>query len=260
MMFEQMINPVFLELGPLQIRYYGLVYAIGFLVAYFLLYRIAKQGKIKNLDEERADQLILYMIIGGIVGGRLAHFLFYNFQLLISHPLEIFLIWHGGMSFHGGIIGMALAIWLFARRNHIKFYKIADIVVLPAAFFLIFGRIANFINSELVGVVADPARVPWCVKFPVVDDNCRHPSQLYEAGKNAVIFTMLLLMSVKGKFKDGVLFWTFVLMYGSLRFIINFWRQDDILFLGISTGQFLSIIMVPVAAYFLWKLHGKEKK
>ncbi|MBN1792804.1 prolipoprotein diacylglyceryl transferase [Candidatus Woesearchaeota archaeon] len=256
-MFINNINPVLLSLGPLQIRYYGLVYALGFLAAYYLIYKFSKEGKIKNMTSERSDILTLYMIIGGIAGGRLFHFIFYNLASLIQNPLELFYIWHGGMSFHGGLLGMAFAIWLFCRRYHVSFYKVADLIAIPSAFFLFLGRVANFINSELVGIVTNSEKTPWCVVFEKVDDACRHPSQLYEAGKNLLIFGTLMMMRLKGKLKDGIAFWTFILMYGTLRFITNIWRDDPRLY-GISTGQFLSLLMIPVAIYFLWKINRKK--
>jgi len=249
------INPVIAQLGPFQIRYYGLVYALGFLITYLLLRRLAKKKTIANFTLDLADTFILYEIAGIIIGARVFEFLFYNPSILISHPWELFMTWHGGMSFHGGIIGAVLAGLIFCRKHKVSFYKLADFMVLPTAIFLFFGRIANFMNGELAGTKTN---VPWCVVFRDYD-GCRHPSQLYEAAKNMVIFFTLLVMYTKKRFKDGMIFWTFILMYGVLRFIINFWR-DDPRFLGISTGQYLCLVMIITSIFFLFKINKRPLK
>ncbi|KYK25623.1 hypothetical protein AYK26_05790 [Euryarchaeota archaeon SM23-78] len=252
-MFIHNINPVLVSIGPFEIRYYGLVYAVGFLVSYFLLRWIAKKKKIKNLTPDRADILILYLILGAIIGARVLLFVFYQPLTFITDPLEVLRIWTGGMSFHGGLIGAVIAGLLFCKKYKVNFYKLGDFLVMPLAFFLFIGRIANFVNGELVGIKTS---VPWCVVFKNYD-GCRHPSQLYEALKNLFIFFALYFMytkkSLKKKLKDGVIFWSFVIMYGLLRFIITFWRDDPI-FLGLSGGQYLSLLMVLMGAFFLFKI------
>jgi phosphatidylglycerol:prolipoprotein diacylglycerol transferase len=257
-MFYHNINPVLLNVGPFEIRYYGLVYAIGFLVVYFLFRWLAKKGEIKNFNLEKADFLTLYLIIGSIVGARLLLFVFYSPATFISDPWEVFRVWNGGMSFHGGIIGAVVSCLVFCKRHKINFYKLADFAVLPLSFFLIFGRIANFINGELVGTKTN---VPWCIVFKDYD-GCRHPSQLYEAAKNLVMFISLSILyfskSIKNKLKDGIIFWLFVMMYGVLRFIITFWR-DDPRYFGLSMGQYLCIAMVIASIYFLFRIQKHKK-
>ncbi len=252
-MFYHNINPALLSIGPLEIRYYGLVYAIGFIAAYLLLRHTAKKGKIRNFDESKADTLIIYLVLGAIIGARFLLFVFYHPGTLIREPLEVLMIWHGGMSFHGGLIGAVIAGLLFCKKHKISFYQLADLAVLPLAFFLFLGRIANFINGELVG---NRTSVPWCVVFPGYD-GCRHPSQLYEALKNLIIFFVLSFMytkdNIKKRLKEGVIFWGFVLIYGALRLIITFWR-DDPRFLGLSGGQYLSLAMFITASVFLFKI------
>ena len=259
-MFIHNINPVLLSIGPLNIRYYGLVYAVGFLAAYLLFRWLAKKGEIKNFTAEKADIFILYVIIGAIAGARILLFVFYHPQTLIANPLEVFMLWHGGMSFHGGIIGAVAAGLLFCKKHKVNFYKLADFAVLPLSFFLVFGRIANFINGELVGIKTS---VPWCVVFPKVDNACRHPSQLYEAIKNLFMFLVLSILyfskELKKKLKDGVICWLFVLMYGVLRFIITFWREDPTYFLGLSGGQCLSLAMAVISIAFLFKITRNKK-
>jgi phosphatidylglycerol:prolipoprotein diacylglycerol transferase len=152
------------------------------------------------------------------------------------------------MSFHGGLMGIALAVWLFARRNSMRFYQLADLLVIPAAIALFFGRVANFVNGELIGT---PSSLPFCIQYEYVQ-GCRHPSQLYEAFKNLVIFGVLLAVRQRKKLKEGTLFWLFVLLYGSLRFLVTFLR-DDPRFLGVSMGQYLSLAMVIAALFYFRK-------
>jgi phosphatidylglycerol---prolipoprotein diacylglyceryl transferase len=255
-MFVNNIDPVLAQIGPVEIRYYGLVYTLGFLTAYLLLNQVARKKIIKNLDESRAEGLLIWLIIGVVAGARIFSFVFYTPHLLLNKPWEILFIWHGGMSFHGALAGSFLATYFYCRINRIKFYQVADFLVLPASVFLFLGRIANFINSELVGTIADPQKSPWCVVYKRVDEYCRHPSQLYEAAKNLLIFFTLMAIHASKKLKDGTLFWTFILLYGSLRFVVNFWRDDPTLF-GISTGQAFSLAMIPVSTYFLYKIYKK---
>ena len=253
-MFYHNINPVLVSIGPFDIRYYGLVYAVGFLIAYLLLRWVAKKGWIDNLNPDRADILTIYLVLGAIIGARLLLFVFYQPATFFTDPLEVLMIWHGGMSFHGGLVGAVVAGLLFCRKYKIRFYQLGDFLVLPLAFFLFIGRLANFVNGELVGTRTN---LPWCVVFPDYD-GCRHPSQLYEALKNLVIFFVLLFLYTKKKLKEGVVFWSFVLMYGVMRFIITFWREDP-RFLGLSGGQYLSLIMAIVAIVMLFVITRNKK-
>jgi len=243
------MNPVLLNLGFLQIRYYSLVYIVGFLVTYYLLLKVAEKKIVKNLTKDAVEDFIIYLIFGTIIGGRVLDFVFYNPSIIWTNPLEILYIWHGGMSFHGGLIGAVIGTFLFTKKHKVEFYDIADIIVLPLSFFLFLGRIANFINGELWGTVTN---VPWCVNFPGVE-GCRHPSQIYEAIKNLAIFGFLMFFR-KRKLKKGVMFWTFVLLYGTLRFLTNFFR-DDTRWFGLSMGQYLSLAMFIVAIVFLYRIN-----
>ncbi|NQU98822.1 prolipoprotein diacylglyceryl transferase [Candidatus Woesearchaeota archaeon] len=243
------MNPVLLKLGFLEIRYYSLVYIIGFLLAYFVLIKAVKSKKVKNLTKAAAEDFMVYLILGSIIGGRLFHFIFFNPSVIWTDPLEILFIWHGGISFHGGLIGAVVGYYFFRKKYDVKFYDLADLLMIPFAFTLFLGRIANFINGELWGTVTN---VNWCVQFQGVE-GCRHPSQLYEAAKNLVIFGVLWFMKDMKKLKKGMIFWSFVLMYGLLRFIVNFWRDVDR-----EMGQILSLIMVVIAVYFLFKLKNSK--
>lgn len=254
-MYVHTLDPVFMHLGPLEIRYYGLVYVLGFLLCYWLLGKAAKQGAVKNLTKERVDDLVLYLFLGLLVGARLFYFLFFSSAPFFSDPLAFFRIWEGGMSFHGGVVGIAAAGFVFCRRFKVSFYQLGDLVVVPAAFALFLGRIANFVNGELVGRVTD---VSWCVQFPEYD-GCRHPSQLYEAAKNLGIFFVLLWMQTKRKFKEGFLFWSFICLYGLFRFVTNIWR-DDVLYFGVSLGQCFSLAMFVVAVIVLVQRYRDDVK
>lgn len=251
-MFVHNLEPILVQIGPVAIRYYGLAYVLGLILAYWVLNRLAKQGNIRNLTRENLEELILWVAGGVILGGRLGYFVFYAPARLFSEPISIFRVWEGGMSFHGALLAIAFAIWMFSRKHKVAFYDIADALVIPAALGLFFGRIANFINGELIGITTD---VSWCIQYDGVD-GCRHPSQLYEAGKNLFIFIALWYLQTKRKLKDGILFWLFVLSYGILRFLITFYREDP-RFFGLSEGQILSAIMALVAMFFLWRIQRK---
>ncbi len=241
--------PAGFSIGILNIRYYGIIYALGFIVAYLFL---RKEKEFLKLSEENLDKLFLYLIIGTILGARIFDFIFYRPDLLFS--LEIFKIWNGGLSFHGGLIGIVTAIYLFSKKHKVEIYKITDTLTIPASLMLFFGRIANFINAELVGRVTN---VPWAVNFNGEQNAAgqlvgRHPSQLYEALKNLFNFSILTLIKSKQKYKKGYMTWVFIFLYGVLRAFTNIWR-DDLLHWGfLSTGQILSLIMALVAFFVLY--------
>jgi len=247
------INPVLLHIGPVQIRYYGLAYIFGIILSYIILRKFIKEDRIKNMDLNKLDDLMFYMIVGLILGARLFYFLFYDFSLLIKNPLEFFMVWHGGMSFHGAFLGVILVIYFFCRKHNISFYALTDLLVIPAALALFIGRIMNFVNGELIGTKTN---LPFCIQYKDVE-GCRHPSQIYEALKNLFIFFVLWYLYAKKKLKEGLIFWYFVFLYGTLRFFINFFR-DDPRFFGISTGQYLSLLMVFIAVYFIFKIRKKK--
>ena len=185
------IDPVFLRLGPLQFRWYGLMYLLGFAAAYFVIKSRAAVRKI-SLSREQLYDLIVYAALGVFLGGRLGYTLFYNLPYYLEHPAKIIAVWEGGMSFHGGLLGTCLAIWLYCRRQGFPLYAIADLAAQAVPIGLGLGRIGNFINGELYG---RPTDVAWCMVFPQGGADCRHPSQLYEAGlEGLVLFTMLRLI------------------------------------------------------------------
>ncbi|MBW2988706.1 prolipoprotein diacylglyceryl transferase [Candidatus Woesearchaeota archaeon] len=251
-MFYHNINPVLLNLGPFEIRYYGIIYALAFVLAYFFISRIAEK---KGLGLKKDDilDLLFYLLLGTIIGARTFEILVYNLSYYLKNPLEMIAIWHGGLSFHGGLIGASIAGYMYCRKKKIAFYDLADIVVIPLAFGLFLGRIANFINGELVGRIAS---VPWCVKFRDYA-GCRHPSQLYESLKNMLIFSLLWPLRYK-RLKKGTLFWSFILLYSALRFFVEFFRAPDPqlgFILGITMGQWLSIITCIIGFFFFIRIN-----
>ncbi len=260
------INPVLISLGSIKIKYYGLIYIIGFVMAYFFIRYLSDE---RNLGLSRDDVLdyLVYLGFGVIIGARLFYFIFYNFNVLADDPLEIIRIWHGGMSFHGGLIGAAVFGIAFAKRKKISIYKLADITVIPLAVALSLGRIGNFINGELVGRITNS----WmCIDYsrnnymPEKILGCRWPSQLFESLKNLAIFISLWAVRKKN-LADGFLFWMFITMYGSLRFFIEFFRQPDeqlgfVLFNFFTMGQVLCSIMVVVGIIMMaYVSKGKNK-
>ena len=251
------IDPVLLTLGPFEIRYYGLVYVLGFIIAYVWLRYMVKHKKI-NLDNDELDTLIIYLMLGVIIGSRLFHIMFWEPSYYLAHPLQMLEIWKGGMAFHGGLIGVIVATWLFSRKPSIKekgitFAKIADIMVIPAVFALALGRIANFLNGELVGTKSS---LPWCFNFPGYE-GYRHPVQLYGALKRFIVMGILIFLNnvyvTKGRFKDGFLFTVFIGLMGIGRFMVDFFREDPRWF-GLSEGQYLGLAMFigAVVVYVLY--------
>jgi phosphatidylglycerol:prolipoprotein diacylglycerol transferase len=251
------LNPVIFRLGPLYVKWYGLAYIISFIIGYVYIYILAKNKNI-SLSAKDVDTLLLYSIIGVIGGGRIGYILVYNLNYYISHPLHMMFIWEGGMSFHGGLAGFIILGLLFCSRKKINAYNIADRVVLIIPIGLFLGRIGNFINGELYGRVTN---LPWSMIFPQVDLNPRHPSQLYEAFfEGIVIFLILHLLKNKLLNIKGALFWSFIILYGFFRFMIEFFREPDpqigFIFAFLTIGQILSSLMFIVGIFglvFIWR-------
>ena len=242
-MFINNFDPVALEIFSLEVRWYSLAYIFGILLGWI----ISKKLLIQSTEiENKFDDYLSYLIVGIILGGRLGYIVIYNLSFYIDNPLDIFKIWQGGMSFHGGLIGVIFASIIFAKKNNQNPFLYMDIVALVAPIGLFFGRIANFINSELYGTITN---VPWAVIFIQVDNLPRHPSQLYEALLEG-LFLFLLLMYFKNKFsnKPGVISGLFLIIYSIFRFIIEFYRVPDgqlgYIFLNLTMGQVVSLIFM----------------
>jgi phosphatidylglycerol---prolipoprotein diacylglyceryl transferase len=258
--FVDNLNPVLVHLGPLQIRWYGMMYALSFIIGYYLICYLAPKRGVP-LDRDDVGDLILYLVAGVLFGGRLGYVLFYNLPYYLHHPAQIVAVWDGGMSFHGGLIGVIIAGLLFSRKTSIPFWSLAELVVpvAPLGFFL--GRLGNFINGELWG---RPSDVAWAIIFPhapLVHGVMvpRHPSELYEAIlEGLVLFTILWFLAQKPRPK-GVLFGTFLTLYGLFRCFVEFFRQPDpqLGFIGgvITMGQILSIPMILIGmGVIVWAL------
>ena len=257
-MFYHNISPVLVEIGPFSIRYYGLIFALGLFVSFLIIRYLAKKRQLP-LSSMDFDELLILGAVAVVVGARLGHVIS-SFGYYSANPGQIVAIWNGGMAFHGGFIGLVAAGYFFAKRKKISFYDLADIVVIPAALALAFGRIANFINGEFYGTVTS---LPWGVKFRDIPE-FRHPVQIYEAIKNFFIFVVLWQLQhnlfakkVDQKLPKGTLFWLFVFLYGSIRFPLEFLKDKvavpDYAF-GLTWGQFWSIPMAVVGGYMLWRL------
>lgn len=238
------INPVAIEIGPLKVHWYGLMYLLAFALVWILgRYRI-KKGMI-DLTQQRFEDLIFYGVLGVIVGGRLGYILFYQPSFYLSHPLEIFSIWDGGMSFHGGLIGVLLAMYLFGRKEGKTFFEVADFIAPLVPLGLASGRLGNFINGELWG---RPADVPWAMIFPGAGNIPRHPSQLYQMLLEGILLFIILWIFSGKKRPVGQVSAVFLMGYGVFRFIAEYTREPDsylgFLALGFSMGQWLSIPMI----------------
>ncbi len=245
------IDPEIFRIGPLSVRWYGMMYLLGFLAAYFLARYQLKERGLKELYPV-LDDVLFWAGVGLVVGARLGHVFFYYPGYYLKHPLEIVAVWKGGMSFHGGLLGAVLAGWLCVRRKGLSFFWWADLLVVTAPIGLGLGRIGNFINGELFG---RPTDLPWAMVFPAGGPVPRHPSQLYEALGEG-LFLFLVLWSLRRKpWAPGTKLALFMVLYGTIRFFIEFFRQPDVgvsLFWGWMTrGQFFCLLMV-LAGGFLW--------
>lgn len=238
------IDPVLVSIGPLSIRWYGLMYLVGFAFALWLANRRAdKPGS--GWTREQVSDLLFAGFLGVVIGGRVGYVLFYNFDLFLQDPLYLFKVWTGGMSFHGGLLGVIAAMFWYARKNHRRFFEIADYVAPLVPFGLGVGRLGNFMNGELWGRVTD---VPWAMVFPNGGPFPRHPSQLYEMLLEGIVLFIILNIFIKKSRPLGAVSGLFLIGYGSFRFLVEYVREPDQqlgLFGGfISMGQILSLPMI----------------
>jgi phosphatidylglycerol:prolipoprotein diacylglycerol transferase len=227
------IDPVFLRLGPVQLRWYGLMYMISFIVGYFLLKRFAKAKKL-SLTSDNLYDLLFFLILGVMVGGRIGYVLFYDLGSYLERPLEIFYIWQGGMSFHGGFVGVLAALYFLCKRRGWAFGEIADLVCAAAPIGLGLVRLGNFINGELFG---RETTLPWGMVFPDGGNVVRHPSQIYEALLEGVILFVIVQWLFRKNFFAGTVAWGLVGFYGLFRFLVEFVREPDA-HIGFDLGPF----------------------
>ncbi|SEH86968.1 prolipoprotein diacylglyceryl transferase [Paracoccus alkenifer] len=267
------------------LRWYALAYLAGLLIGWRMIVALMRRpglwGGVAPMRPEQVEELLTWVVGGVILGGRLGFVLFYEPGYYLSHPAEIIKVWQGGMSFHGGFLGVVLAAWAWARRHGIAALRLADALAVAAPVGLLLGRLANFINAELWG---RPTDAPWGVIFPgeaaqdcpgVIGPCARHPSQLYEAGLEGLVLVLVLLVLVRrgGLARPGLALGVFLAGYGLARFVVEFFRQADARFItpdnplghvlggpvwGLSMGQVLSLPMVTVGVGFiLWALRSR---
>ena len=255
-MWMHNLNPVLLSLGPLEVRWYGLVYVFGALFSLWWLLYWQKKGFLK-LTEDDVWNFVFYCLLGILVGARL-FMIIWEPGIYLRNPLELLYVWNGGMSFHGGFVGVIVAGLLYCRKRNVSFYQMADLLSFPTMMAMALGRVANFFNGELVGRVFDGT---WCVVFPS-DTECRHPSTLYAAGKRFLISGWIYFLSVRQislEFKAGFIFWNFMLFEGLGRFVVDFFRYDTLYF-SLSLGQWMSSIMVVIAFVVLIRWYRADWK
>ena len=254
-------DPVAVQIFSIDIKWYSLAYIVGILLGWILSKKIFISDQ--NI-KEKFDDFITYIILGIIVGGRLGYVFFYNFSYYSDNLLDVIKIWQGGMSFHGGLIGVIFASFLFAKKNNQNIFSYLDIVSIVAPIGIFFGRIANFINSELYGIETN---LPWAVKFIQIDDLYRHPSQLYEAlFEGLILLVILLYFRKKGFMKiPGLISGLFLIFYSIFRFAVEFFRVPDeqlgYLFFNLTMGQLISIVFLLIGTYLdINKYETKKEK
>jgi len=258
------VGPVALDLGFFQIRWYSLGYLAGILLGYWILLKLlARPGA--PMSREHADDMILYATLGIILGGRIGYILFYQPSIL-QNPVDIFKLWEGGMSLHGGALGTIFAIWLLARKYKLSFLRVCDYIACCIPFGLFLVRLANFVNDELWGRVTD---VPWAIVFPNGGDMPRHPSQLYEAALEGLLMAAILwplFWKTDARYKPGFLFGMAALIYGFARFTIEFFREPDqqlqwlVEASGLSMGQWLTVPMILIGFYLVFTAASRRRR
>lgn len=254
MLTHPQFDPVALSLGPVSIHWYGLMYVLAF-VLFVVLGRIhVKRRPDLGYSPEALEDIMFFGILGVVLGGRIGYILFYKLSHYLSHPVEIFYVWQGGMSFHGGFLGVLVAMWWWGRKHQRGFFEVTDFIAPLVPTGLMAGRIGNFLNGELPGRITDPAVWPWAMWFPQVDATpvARHPSQVYNAlGEGVFLFLLLWWFSKKPR-HVGMVSAMFLLGYGGFRFFAEFAREPDVFLgfqaLGLTRGQWLCIPMLIAAA------------
>ena len=260
------LSPVALALGPLAIRWYSLAYISGILLGWWYMLRlIAQPGA--PWARRHADDFVFYATLGVLLGGRIGYVLFYRPDFYLTHPADILKLWEGGMSFHGGALGVTLALVLFCRKHGLQLLRVADYLAVVTPIGLFFGRLANFVNGELWG---KPAIVPWAIVFPGGGDVPRHPSQLYEAGlEGLALFAILGLFfwrSPTARYKPGFLTGLFLLGYGCFRFFVEFFREPDEQLVAFAQathlhmGQWLCVPMIVAGGWMMATAAGRRER
>ena len=262
-MYIHDLNPVLINFSFFEVRWYSLAYIFGILIGWWIAKKIINfkiQNKTIKIESGIFDDLISYIIISIIIGGRIGYVIFYNLSYYLNNPFDIFKIWQGGMSFHGALIGIMLGTYLFSKKVKVNSFFFLDLISCVAPIGIFFGRIANFINGELYG---KPTSLFWSVIFPEIDRIPRHPSQLYEAALEGIIlFIILINIVLKKSTKTGVVSAFFMIFYGLFRIVSEQFREPDAqvgyLFNLFSMGSILSFFMVLIGLFILRKAKNNE--
>jgi len=249
-------SPIAIEIGPIAIRWYALAYIAGIVLGWQLMKVIARRPP-KLMTDEQCDDFVVWCTLGIVLGGRIGHVIFYQPLFYLEHPLEILMVWRGGMSFHGGLLGVFVAIWWTGRRTGAGFLRVGDAVASVVPIGLFFGRIANFVNGELWGRITD---VSWAMVFPTGGPFPRHPSQLYEAFLEGLVLLavmMVLVFRTRLRERPGFIGGAFLVGYALARSFCELFREPDanlgFLWGGITMGQLLSLPMIVVGAWLMWR-------
>ncbi len=256
-------NPVALQLGPIAIHWYGLAYVAALAGGLWLAKYLAARYPAKNLDGQGLEDFFLWAVLGVILGGRIGYILFYNLEAYVQNPLAIFRLWEGGIAFHGGVLGVTLAMVVFARRRHINLLDLADRIAPAVPLGCLLGRLANFINGELVGRPA-PEGLPWGMVFPHIDGLARHPSQLYQAALEGLLVGAVVVLALRwwGKHGSprGFITGAWLMAYGLARLVGETFRTPEITYLGgaLTQGMLLSVPMVLGGLWLLAKAGTKN--
>ena len=251
-MFINNFDPVAIQIFSIEIRWYSLAYIFGILIGWLYCKKILIKDK--NISK-LFDDLISYLIIGIILGGRLGYVIFYNLEYFLSNPIEILMIWHGGMSFHGGLLGVLASTIIYAKKHNVNKFIFLDLIAGSAPIGIFLGRIANFVNSELYG---RETNILWSVIFTKIDNIARHPSQIYEALLEGIILFFILFFFIKKNYllKPGLISSLFLIFYSLFRFLVEFFRVPDqqvgLIYLNLTIGQIISLIFLSFGFYLFF--------
>ena len=262
-MYIHNLNPILINFGFFEIRWYSLAYIFGILIGWWVAKKIINMkiiNKVVSFDVDSFDDLISYIIVSMILGGRIGYIIFYNFTYYSNNPIDVFKIWQGGMSFHGALLGIIIGTYFFSKKKNINTFFFLDIIACVAPIGIFLGRIANFVNGELYG---KPSNFLFTVIFPKIDMVARHPSQLYEAFlEGIVLFFILITVVLRKNIKIGVCSGLFMILYGSFRILVEQFREPDVqigyLFNLFSMGSILSFAMILSGVFILVKIKNNE--
>lgn len=252
------LDPVAFAVGPVEVRWYGLAYVVALVGAVLIARRLNRTWGMGLTDDDLVE-ILLAATLGVVLGGRLGYVLFYDPGYYLSHPLDVFRVWGGGMSFHGGLIGIMVAAWIEGRRLGVTFLRLCDTGAVGAPIGMLLGRLANFAKPELWGRVTD---VSWGMVFPGAGPLPRHPSQLYEAALEGALLLVVMLVLSRRRRPDGFMIGMMMALYGAFRIFVEFFREPDaqlgFLWAGATMGQLLSVPLVVAGAWLLWRALRQE--